>query len=128
MAAEKRRNAKGGGTNAGRARRRLRGGAKGASGTPRQAALVREPKMAVERTQLGVRIEKRLAKVLKALAEYGDMTVGQLLEDILLHAFEGVQPFFPETIRKIAEIKKVYNLDYGVHDSYRFEDRTQAER
>lgn len=85
--------------------------------------LVREPKMAVERTQLGVRIEKRLAKVLKGIAEHGDMTVGQMLEDILLHVFGGHSPFLPETLEKIAQLKKVYDLDYDVHDSYRFEEK-----
>ena len=47
----------------------------------------------VERVQTGVRIEKRLLKVVKGLAETLDLTVGDLLEGVLLHAFEGKAPF-----------------------------------
>ncbi len=54
----------------------------------------------VERVQTGVRIEKRILKVLKALAEYLDMTLGDLLEGIVLHAFEGKAPFIPDTLAK----------------------------
>ena len=65
----------------------------------------------VERTQTGVRIEKRILKVLKALAEYLDMSLGDLLEGIVLHAFDGKQPFSARLLAKIEEIKKVYELD-----------------
>ena len=65
----------------------------------------------VERVQTGVRIEKRMLKVLKALAEYLDMTLGDLLEGIVLHAFEGKSPFVEETLAKIEQIKGVYGLD-----------------
>ena len=44
--------------------------------------------MEVERVQTGVRLEKRMLKVLKAIAEQKDMTLGDLLEGIVLHAFE----------------------------------------
>ena len=65
----------------------------------------------VERTQTGVRIEKRILKVLKALAEYLDMSLGDLLEGIVLHAFEGKEPFSERLLAKIDEIKKVYELE-----------------
>jgi hypothetical protein len=65
----------------------------------------------VERTQTGVRIEKRLLKVLKALAEYLDISLGDLLEGIVLYAFEGKEPFSERLLAKIDEIKKVYDLD-----------------
>lgn len=65
----------------------------------------------IERTQTGVRIEKRILKVLKALAEYLDMSLGDLLEGIVLHAFEGRDPFGERLLAKIDEIKKVYELD-----------------
>jgi hypothetical protein len=65
----------------------------------------------VERIQTGMRIEKRMVKALKALAEYLDMTLGDLIEGIVLHAFDGKVPFNENTLKKIKEIKKVYELD-----------------
>src|SRR5258706_3372529 len=65
----------------------------------------------IERIQTGVRMEKRLVKVLKALAEYHDLSLGDLLEGIVLHAFEGKTPFGSESLRRIAELKKIYGLD-----------------
>ena len=60
----------------------------------------REP-VVVERVQTGVRMEKRMLKVLKAVAEQKDMTLGDLLEGIVLHAFEGkMVPFSPQTLRR----------------------------
>ena len=77
--------------------------------------------ISVERVQLGVRMEKRMVKVLKALAEYGDMSLGALLEDIVLHAFEGVSTFSdPEVQKRVADIKRFYDMDYDVHASERF--------
>jgi hypothetical protein len=64
----------------------------------------------VERAQTGVRLEKRLLKVLKALADYHDMTLGDLLEGIVLHAFDGKAPFGEESLAKIAELKQVFGL------------------
>ena len=61
----------------------------------------------VDRIQTGMRIEKRLVKVLKALAEYLDISLGDLIEGIVLHAFEGKSPFNEETVGKINEIKKI---------------------
>jgi predicted DNA-binding ribbon-helix-helix protein len=73
----------------------------------------------VERTQTGVRIEKRILKVLKALAEYLDMSLGDLIEGIVLHAFEGKQPFSDNLLAKIDEIKKVYDLDLTSEHSHK---------
>lgn len=72
----------------------------------------------IERVQTGVRMEKRIVKVLKGLAEYHDMSLGDLLEGIVLHAFEGKAPFGKESIRQIAALKKVYSLDLGAADSH----------
>ena len=69
-------------------------------------------KIVVERTQTGVRIEKRMLKVLKALAEYYDLSLGDLLEGIILHAFEGRSPFGKEAQARIEQIKNVYAMDY----------------
>jgi hypothetical protein len=84
-----------------------------------------ESPLPVERVQLGVRMEKRLVKVLKAMAEYYDMTLGQLLEDIVLHSFSGAQAFLPASLEKIAELKKIYGMDYDTHASYRFVDKEE---
>src|ERR1700722_20076917 len=64
----------------------------------------------VERVQTGVRLEKRLLKVLKALAEYHDLTLGDLLEGIVLHAFDGKCPFNEDSLRRIADLKRIYDL------------------
>lgn len=73
----------------------------------------------IERTQTGVRMEKRLVKVLKALAEYHDLSLGDLLEGIVLHAFEGKAPFGPESIRRIGEMKKIYGLDLDASHAHK---------
>lgn len=73
----------------------------------------------VERVQTGVRVEKRVLKVLKAIAERHDMTLGDLLEGIVLHAFEGKTPFGTETLAFIADMKRAYNLDLTAKDSHR---------
>ena len=78
----------------------------------------------IERVQTGVRMERRLLKVLKALAEYKNMTLGDLLEGIVLHAFEGKSPFTAETQRKIAELKDIYALDLDAKASHRLRERS----
>ena len=79
----------------------------------------------VERVQTGVRLEKRLVKVLKGLAEYHDITLGDLLEGILLHAFEGKAPFSAETQKVIAQLKAVYGCELTASDSHRLaEDKS----
>jgi hypothetical protein len=76
----------------------------------------------VERVQTGVRIEKRLLKVLKAFAEYKDMTLGDLLEGIVLHAFDGKCPFSAESLTRIKELKKFYGLKLDSSASHRLEE------
>jgi hypothetical protein len=78
----------------------------------------------VERVQTGVRMEKRLLKVLKAFAEYKDMTLGDLLEGIVLHAFDGKTPFGQESLRRIAELKKFYEFDPNSSASHRLKEAT----
>ena len=72
----------------------------------------------VERVQTGVRLEKRMVKVLKALAEYFDISLGDLLEGIVLHAFEGKSPFEDKAIEKIAALKEIYEMDYDASASH----------
>ncbi len=86
-------------------------------------------KILVERVQTGVRLEKRLLKVLKGLAEYHDMTLGDLLEGIVLHAFDGRHPFGDETRQRIADLKRIYKLDLDADASHRLleaEDQQSA--
>lgn len=78
---------------------------------------------AVERIQTGVRLEKRLVKVMKALAEHKDMTLSDLIEGIVLHAFEGRPPFSAETLDVIARLKEIYGLDLTAGDSHRLGGR-----
>lgn len=78
----------------------------------------------VERVQTGVRIEKRLLKVMKALAEYKDMSLGDLIEGIVLHALEGKAPFSGETLRRVEELKKVYGLTLDAKASHRLKERS----
>lgn len=77
----------------------------------------------VERVQTGVRLEKRLLKVLKAVAELKDMTLGDLLEGIVLHAFDGKAPFSPETLREIEQFKKIYGLTLRSSDSHQLKEK-----
>lgn len=77
----------------------------------------------MERVQTGIRMERRLLKVLKATAELKDMSVGDLLEGIVLHAFEGRLPFSPETLRHIREFKAIYGLSLQSSDSPFLKDR-----
>jgi hypothetical protein len=80
------------------------------------------PPIRVERVQTGVRIEKRMLKVLKALAEALDLSLGDLLEGIVLNAFENRGPFGESTLRKIEQLKEVYGMDYGIEVAHRMED------
>jgi len=77
----------------------------------------------VERIQTGVRMEKRLVKVLKGLAELHDLTLGDLLEGIVLHAFEGKTPFSKKSLERIKELKKIYGMDYGAEAAHRMVDK-----
>ena len=73
----------------------------------------------VQRVQTGVRVEKRMLKVLKALAEYFDISLGDLLEGIVLHAFEGKKPFDAEILQRIETLKEIYDMDYDARASHR---------
>ncbi len=83
----------------------------------------REP-VEVERVQTGVRMEKRMLKVLKAIAEQKDMTLGDLLEGIVLHAFEGkIVPFSPQTLKDIEQFKALYGMTLSAADSHNLKER-----
>ena len=78
----------------------------------------------VERTQTGVKIEKRLLKVLKAMAEYHDITLGDLLEGIVLHAFDGKVAFGEESLARIRQLKEVYGLELDASASHRLQEKS----
>jgi hypothetical protein len=76
----------------------------------------------VERVQTGLRIEKRVLKVLKAVAEIHDLSLGDLVEGIVLHAFDGECAFGADTLAKIADLRRVYGLDLDARASHRMVD------
>jgi hypothetical protein len=82
------------------------------------------PEVSVTRVQTGVRIEARVLNVLKALAALKGLTLGDLLEGIVLHAFEGRGAFSEPTLAQIAELKKIYGLELTADDSHQL---TEAE-
>jgi hypothetical protein len=77
----------------------------------------------VERVQTGVRLEKRMLKVLKAVAEQKDMTLGDLLEGIVLHAFEGKAPFSTQTLKEIEQFKSLYGMTLKATDSHNLKEK-----
>ena len=79
-------------------------------------------KIKVERVQTGIRMEKRMVKVLKAMAEYHDISLGVLLEKIVLHSFENKPVFSDESLEKVKAIKEVYDMDYGLEISRQWND------
>jgi hypothetical protein len=82
----------------------------------------------ITRTQTGVRLESRLLKVLKALATDLDLSLGDLLEGIVLHAFEGKAAFSPATLKKIKTLKSVYKLDLSAEDSHQLRETDDDDR
>jgi len=88
--------------------------------------MINESQLLIERVQTGVRMEKRLLKVLKALAEYHDLSLGDLLEGIVLHAFDGKAPFSAASLKRIHDLKKFYGLDLDSSASHRLSEKKRA--
>jgi hypothetical protein len=82
----------------------------------------------IERIQVGARMEKTLVKVLKGLAEYLDISLGDLLEGITLHALEGKAPFSKETLAQIERLKTVYGLQLTAEDSHQLVEDSGEKR
>lgn len=88
------------------------------------------PKIAVEREEITVRFEKRLAAVVRDLAAHKSMTVGECLEETILHSFEKLpsgglaSPHTEATLGYIQELKRAHGIDYEAHDAYRFVEKT----
>ena len=81
----------------------------------------------IVRVQTGVRMEKRMLKVLKGLAEYHDLSLGELLEGIVLHAFADRPPFSADTLQRIEQLKQVYGMDYDVTMSHRLTENAPSQ-
>lgn len=81
------------------------------------------PAIEVDRVQTGVRLERKLLKVLKALAEYKELPLGDLIEGIVLHSFEGKAPFSKETLAKISQLKEIYEMELSARDSHLLSER-----
>jgi hypothetical protein len=79
-------------------------------------------KVTVERVQTGLRIEKQMLKVLKALAEYHDMSLGDLVEGIVLHAFEGKSAFGEDSLARIGDLKRIYGMKLEAKDAHRLQE------
>jgi hypothetical protein len=88
--------------------------------------MVADKKYMVERVQTGVRMEKRLLKVLRAFADYHDLTLGDLLEGIVLHAFDGKCPFNQASLQRIKDLKRFYSLDLDSLASHRLTEPGRA--
>ncbi len=82
----------------------------------------------VERVQTGVRLEKRLLKVMRALADYYDLSLGDLIEGIVLHAFDGLCPFGDDALARVAQLKQVYALDLDAGASHRLVESEERAR
>jgi hypothetical protein len=80
----------------------------------------------ISRAQTGVRLETRLLKVLKALATDLDLSLGELLEGVALHAFEGKAPFSAATLKKIRALRAVYGLNLTARDAHQLREARDA--
>jgi len=95
-----------------------------------QGIPMREPKMEIERVPFEARIEKRLAALMSDLARHKNMTIGEMLEETLLHTFEKVpgegvaSPHTGKTLSYIRELKAKHGIDYDTHASYRFIEKS----
>jgi hypothetical protein len=78
------------------------------------------PPLVIERVDVPLRLERRLAALLLDLAAHKRMSVDSCLEEILLHTNEGVEPHTQATLRHIRQLNKKHGIDYDTHASYRF--------
>jgi len=81
------------------------------------------PPIKIERVDVPVRLEKRLAALLQDLAQHKRMSITSCLEEMLLHTNDGVGPHTETTLRYIQELKKKHGIDYDSHASYRFAEK-----
>jgi len=81
------------------------------------------PALEIERVDVPVRLEKRLAALLLDLAAHKRMSLASCLEETLLHTLEGVGPHTNSDLKHIQQLKQKHGIDYDSHASYRFIER-----
>lgn len=81
------------------------------------------PKVEIERVDVPLRLEKRLAALLEDLAKRKRMSINSCVEEILLHTNEGVEPHTKSQLRYIEELKKKHGIDYDSHASYQWVEK-----
>ncbi len=84
-------------------------------------------RLEIERVDVPVRLEKRLAALIADLAAHKRMSLASLLEETLLHTLDGVEPHTPADLRAIEALKRQHGIDYDTHASYRFVERGDSE-
>lgn len=94
--------------------------------TPKSHKATGRASVPVERVQTGLRLEKRLLKVTKALADSLDLSLGDLVEGVLLHAFEGKAPFSAATLARAGQLREVFGLDLRAADAHHLTERPVA--
>ncbi|HEV2095085.1 MAG TPA: hypothetical protein VGQ82_01130 [Chthoniobacterales bacterium] len=77
----------------------------------------------IERVQVGARMEKKVVKVLRGLAEYLDLSLGDLLEGIALHALEGKAPFSRQTLTQVKRLRAIFGLELTAADSHQLQEK-----
>lgn len=101
--------------------RQKHNGGRKAGGKPTAERRIAE-RPVVQRVQTGVRLESRLLKVMKAIAEIHDISLGDLIEGVMLHALEGRAPFSRQTLRHVKALREVYGLTLTAADAHRLEE------
>jgi hypothetical protein len=99
-----------------------------------QGIPAREPKLEIDRVTVEARLEKRLAALVRDLARHKNLTVGEMLEETLLHTFEKVagggvaSPHTETTLSHVQALKQKHGIDYDTHASYRFVEKGRRKR
>jgi catechol 2,3-dioxygenase-like lactoylglutathione lyase family enzyme len=86
------------------------------------------PPIEIERVEVAVRLEKRLAAFLHDLASHKRMSLTSCLEETLLHTLDGVGPHTKSQLRYIQKLKTKHAIDYDCHASYRFVEKSPANK
>lgn len=89
-----------------------------------QAIFTAGEPIVVDRVDVTVRLEKRLAALLADVAALKRMTAGQVLEEMITHTNDGVGPHTETQIEQIRALKAKHGIDYDTHASYRFVERS----
>jgi hypothetical protein len=94
------------------------------------------PPILVERIDVNVRMERKIVQVLEDFAGRRRMTLGEVLEKIVLHSFEAIpgqegemcaSPFSKGSLALIADLKTLHGVDFDTHASRRFHEDSGQE-